>query len=114
MHSNLVGVLGCQVISISSSFGVVASDIFRPLLLCLSTQVSFKRLQGGTGNPTGTGGLQERQLDAFSFYGQTAGLERSERRTQREVSEVADITDVTIRNRYKELAEELGLEWGKQ
>jgi len=33
-----------------------------------------------------------------------------ERRTQREVAEVAGVTEVTIRNRYKELIEELGLE----
>ncbi len=33
-----------------------------------------------------------------------------ERRTQREVAEVAGVTEVTIRNRYKELIVELGLE----
>ena len=33
-----------------------------------------------------------------------------ERRTQREVAEVAGVTEVTIRNRYKELAEKLGIE----
>ncbi len=33
-----------------------------------------------------------------------------ERRTQREVAEVAGVTEVTIRNRYKELAERLGIE----
>lgn len=33
-----------------------------------------------------------------------------ERRTQREVAEVAGVTEVTIRNRYKELVEELGIE----
>ena len=33
-----------------------------------------------------------------------------ERRTQREVAEVADVTEVTIRNRYKELAEKLDIE----
>lgn len=32
-----------------------------------------------------------------------------ERRTQREVAEVAGVTEVTIRNRYKELAEKLGI-----
>lgn len=34
----------------------------------------------------------------------------SEKRTQREVAEVAGVTEVTIRNRYKELIEELGIE----
>ncbi len=33
-----------------------------------------------------------------------------ERRTQREVAEVAGVTEVTIRNRYKELAEKLGID----
>ncbi len=33
-----------------------------------------------------------------------------ERRTQREVAEVAGVTEVTIRNRYKELAEKLDIE----
>ncbi len=32
-----------------------------------------------------------------------------ERRTQREVAEVAGVTEVTIRNRYKELTEKLGI-----
>ncbi|MCX6667794.1 MAG: transcription initiation factor IIB, partial [Euryarchaeota archaeon] len=32
-----------------------------------------------------------------------------ERRTQREVAEVAGVTEVTIRNRYKELAEKLDI-----
>jgi len=33
-----------------------------------------------------------------------------EKRTQREVADVAGVTEVTIRNRYKELLEELNLE----
>jgi transcription initiation factor TFIIB len=32
-----------------------------------------------------------------------------ERRTQKEVAEVAGVTEVTIRNRYRELKDELGL-----
>jgi transcription initiation factor TFIIB len=32
-----------------------------------------------------------------------------ERRTQREVADVAGVTEVTIRNRYKELAEKLDI-----
>ncbi len=34
----------------------------------------------------------------------------NERRTQREVADVAGVTEVTIRNRYKELTEKLGIE----
>ena len=37
------------------------------------------------------------------------------RRTQREVAEVAGVTEVTIRNRYKELIQNLNIEleiWG--
>ena len=34
----------------------------------------------------------------------------AEKRTQREVAEVAGVTEVTIRNRYKELINELGME----
>ena len=33
-----------------------------------------------------------------------------ERRTQREVAGVAGVTEVTIRNRYKELAEKLDID----
>jgi len=39
-----------------------------------------------------------------------ASILLGERRTQREVAEVAGVTEVTIRNRYKELAEKLGIE----
>ncbi|KXA97885.1 transcription initiation factor IIB, partial [candidate division MSBL1 archaeon SCGC-AAA259J03] len=39
-----------------------------------------------------------------------ASLKTGERRTQREIAKVADVTEVTIRNRYKEMVEELGEE----
>jgi transcription initiation factor TFIIB len=39
-----------------------------------------------------------------------AALEHQEKRTQREVADVAGVTEVTIRNRYKELLDELDLE----
>ncbi len=48
-------------------------------------------------SPTGTA--------AAAIY--IATLKCGERRTQREVAEVADVTEVTVRNRYKEIAEEL-------
>src|SRR5256712_6445814 len=38
-----------------------------------------------------------------------ASILANERRTQREVAEVAGVTEVTIRNRYKELTEKLGI-----
>ena len=37
-------------------------------------------------------------------------LLESERRTQREIAEVAKVTEVTIRNRYKEICEALGID----
>ncbi|MEM0383133.1 MAG: transcription initiation factor IIB [Candidatus Anstonellales archaeon] len=39
-----------------------------------------------------------------------AALEKGERRTQKQVAEIAGVTEVTIRNRYRELKELLGLE----
>ncbi|MCD6146152.1 transcription initiation factor IIB [ANME-2 cluster archaeon] len=38
-----------------------------------------------------------------------ASIQCDQRKTQREVAEVAGVTEVTIRNRYKELAEELDI-----
>ncbi len=39
-----------------------------------------------------------------------AGVMMGERRTQKEVADVAGVTEVTIRNRYRELKEKLGLD----
>ncbi|MFW6040920.1 MAG: transcription initiation factor IIB [Thermoplasmatota archaeon] len=39
-----------------------------------------------------------------------ASIQGGERRTQRVIAEVADVTEVTVRNRYKELVEELGID----
>ena len=39
-----------------------------------------------------------------------SALLHGEKRTQREVADVAGVTEVTIRNRYKELLDELKLE----
>ncbi len=58
-----------------------------------------KELTSGRG-PTG--------VAAAAIY--IASILSGERRTQREVAEVAGVTEVTIRNRYKELAERLGIE----
>ncbi|KXA90606.1 transcription initiation factor IIB [candidate division MSBL1 archaeon SCGC-AAA259I07] len=52
-----------------------------------------------------TSGKSPTGIAAAAIY--IAALKCGEGRTQREVSEVADVTEVTIRNRYKELVEEL-------
>lgn len=56
-------------------------------------------LTSGKG-PTGTA--------AAGLY--LAGIITGERRTQKEVARVAGVTEVTVRNRYKELTEELDLD----
>ena len=58
-----------------------------------------KELTSGRG-PTG--------VAAAAIY--IASVICGDRRTQREVADVAGVTEVTIRNRYKELAEELDIE----
>jgi transcription initiation factor TFIIB len=58
-----------------------------------------KELTSGRG-PTG--------VAAASIY--IASILCNERRTQREVADVAGVTEVTIRNRYKELTEKLGIQ----
>ncbi|MCX8174414.1 MAG: transcription initiation factor IIB [Thermoplasmata archaeon] len=57
-----------------------------------------KELTSGRG-PTG--------VAAAAIY--IASIITNERRTQREVADVAGVTEVTIRNRYKELTEKLGI-----
>ncbi len=55
-----------------------------------------------------TSGRGPTGIAAASIY--VASILCGERRTQREVSEVAGVTEVTIRNRYKELAERLNID----
>ena len=55
-----------------------------------------------------TSGRGPAGIAAAALY--VAALLNSEKKTQREVADVAGITEVTIRNRYKELLEKLGLE----
>ncbi len=57
-----------------------------------------KELTSGRG-PTG--------VAAAAIY--ISSILSNERRTQREVADVAGVTEVTIRNRYKELTEKLGI-----
>ena len=61
-------------------------------------EAARRELTSGRG-PTG--------IAAASLY--IASVLCGERRTQREVAEVAGVTEVTIRNRYKELAEKLDI-----
>lgn len=61
-------------------------------------EAARKELTSGRG-PTG--------IAAASLY--IASVLCGERRTQREVAEVAGVTEVTIRNRYKELADKLDI-----
>lgn len=58
-----------------------------------------KELTSGRG-PTG--------VAAAAIY--IASILCNERKTQREVADIAGVTEVTIRNRYKELTEELGID----
>ncbi|PKK85194.1 MAG: transcription initiation factor IIB [Thermoplasmata archaeon HGW-Thermoplasmata-1] len=62
-------------------------------------QAVDKELTSGRG-PTG--------VAAAALY--IASILCGERRTQREVADVAGVTEVTIRNRYKELAEKLSID----
>ena len=55
-----------------------------------------------------TSGRGPAGIAAAALY--VAALLNDEKKTQREVADVAGITEVTIRNRYKELSERLGLE----
>jgi len=60
---------------------------------------SDRELTSGRG-PTG--------VAAAAIY--ISSILANERRTQREVADVAGVTEVTIRNRYKELTDKLGIE----
>lgn len=55
-----------------------------------------------------TSGRGPAGIAAAALY--VAALLNDEKKTQREVADVAGITEVTIRNRYKELLDKLGLE----
>jgi transcription initiation factor TFIIB len=55
-----------------------------------------------------TNGRAPTGVAAASIY--LASFMSAERRTQREVAEVSGVTEITIRNRYKELAEKLEIE----
>ena len=61
-------------------------------------EATNQELTSGRG-PTG--------MAAASLY--IASVLCGERKTQQEVSDVAGVTEVTIRNRYKEIAEKLNI-----
>lgn len=77
--------------------------------LQLSTGVQTKTLEilELAANHELTSGRGPTGLAAASMY--IASVLCGERRTQREVADVAGVTEVTIRNRYKELAQKLDL-----
>ncbi len=55
-----------------------------------------------------TSGRGPQGMAAAAIY--IASILTGNRKTQKEVAQVADVTEVTIRNRYKELTEKLGLD----
>jgi len=55
-----------------------------------------------------TAGKDPAGLAAAAIY--IATLLENERRTQKEIANIAGVTEVTVRNRYKELVKQLGLE----
>ena len=81
----------CSMLELSSDTQTKTLEIIR--------QTEEKELTSGRG-PTG--------LAAAAIY--IAATLCGERRTQREVAEIAGVTEVTIRNRYKELANKLDLD----
>ena len=80
----------CSVLKLSADVQAKTLEILQ--------EATRRELTSGRG-PTG--------IAAASIY--IASVLCSERRTQREVAETAGVTEVTIRNRYKELAEKLDI-----
>jgi transcription initiation factor TFIIB len=78
------------------------------LHLSPKTQNDALKILGKAESSELTSGRGPAGIAAASLY--VAALLNSEKRTQREVADVAGITEVTIRNRYKELLNKLGLE----
>ncbi len=81
----------CSALTLKSEARNQALEILRKAAEC--------ELTNGKG-PTG--------VAAAAIY--ISSVMSGERRTQRDVAEVAGVTEVTIRNRYKELAEKLDIE----
>ena len=81
----------CSELKLSGDVQAKAIEILK--------EAADKELTSGRG-PTG--------VAAASIY--ISSILCGERRTQREVADVAGVTEVTIRNRYKELAERLDID----
>ncbi|MCL4347012.1 MAG: transcription initiation factor IIB [Candidatus Thermoplasmatota archaeon] len=81
----------CSELKLSGDVQTKATEILK--------EASKRELTSGRG-PTG--------VAAAAIY--ISSITANERRTQREVANVAGVTEVTIRNRYKELTEKLGIE----
>ena len=81
----------CSRLNLSNDVQVKTMEILK--------KAANNELTSGRG-PTG--------MAAAALY--IASVLCGERRTQREVSEIAGVTEVTIRNRYKELAEKLDID----
>jgi len=82
----------CSKLKLSSDVQAKAIEILK--------EAADKELTSGRG-PTG--------VAAASIY--IASILCGERRTQREVADMAGVTEVTIRNRYKELSNKLGIKF---
>jgi transcription initiation factor TFIIB len=81
----------CSKLGLSSKVQAKVAEIVR--------DASDKELISGRG-PTG--------ITAAAIY--IAAIICNENRTQKEIANVTDVTEVTIRSRYKELADKLGIE----
>src|SRR5512136_233695 len=81
----------CSELKLSGEVQSKAAEILK--------DAAKKELTSGRG-PTG--------VAAAAIY--ISSILCNERRTQREVADIAGVTEVTIRNRYKELTEKLGIE----
>jgi transcription initiation factor TFIIB len=81
----------CSELKLSGEVQAKAAEILK--------DAGKKELTSGRG-PTG--------VAAAAIY--ISSILCNERRTQREVADIAGVTEVTIRNRYKELTEKLGIE----
>ena len=81
----------CSQLTLSSDVQIKAREILKKAL--------NKELVSGRG-PTG--------MAAAAIY--ISSVLCQERRTQREISEVSSVTEVTIRNRYKEIVNELNID----
>ena len=78
------------------------------LKLSAETQSNSIEILGQAQKAELTSGRGPTGIAAAALY--VSALLHGEKRTQREVADVAGVTEVTIRNRYKELLDELKLD----